>query len=155
ARDSFGIADRDSRRRRARRRSLPPQSSEQPLTRARPGRNCFRVMHELSGQRDEPVRHAAARGDPLSIIFMTVQEVDGRYLLVDEAADRLTVADDTAITFELLLLLLDRAEGKAEAAQPAFGGVHLSSGTGHRNPQRRMRLLIWLGQNGPLRHRPG
>src|SRR5581483_6355435 len=47
------------------------------------------------------------------------------------------------------------AEGKAETAKPAFGCVHLSSWAGHRDPQRRMRLLIWLGQNCPLRHRPG
>ena len=57
-------------------------------------------------------------------------------------------------SLDLLLLLLEAREGEAEAAQPAVGGVDLGAGAGDGHPHRRMRLLVGLGQDGALGHRP-
>src|ERR1017187_8742388 len=85
---------------------------------------------------------------------MAVEEVHRRDGFVDKLADRSAVADYLAIALDLLLLLGESAEGQPEAAHPALGCVDLGAGTGDCNPQGRMRLLVGLGNDGPLGHRP-
>src|SRR5258707_1244703 len=85
---------------------------------------------------------------------MTIQKVHRRDGLIDELADRSAVANDLAIALDLLFLLGESAEGQAETAHPALGSIDLGARTGDRDPQRRMRFLVRLGNYGALRHRP-
>src|SRR6202023_779862 len=71
-----------------------------------------------------------------------------------DLANRSAVLDDLAIALDLLVLLGESTEGQPETAHPALGRVDLSTGTGDGDPERRMRFLIRLGHDRPLRHRP-
>src|SRR5207249_778895 len=78
----------------------------------------------------------------------------GRHLIVDELADRLAELDAPAILGDALLLLGELAEGEAEAAEPAVGGIELGARARHRHPHRRVWPLIDFRQDRAARHRP-
>ena len=58
-----------------------------------------------------------------------------------------------AVLLDPLLLGLERREVDAEGAHAAVGGVELGAGRRHGDPQRRVWLLVRLGQHGAGRHR--
>src|SRR5208282_6132992 len=109
---------------------------------------------QLRGEIVEGAGEAPADLDALGVVLMAIEKVHRRDGFVDNLADRSAVANDLAITLDLLLLLGEPAEGKAQAAHAALGGVDLGAGTGDCDPQRRMRFLVRLGHYGALRHRP-
>src|SRR5262249_54695288 len=85
---------------------------------------------------------------------MAEQEVHGVHLLVDKIADRIAQLDAPTILLDLLLLLSKPPKRQPQASQPPVSGVEFRTRTRDRYPQRRMRLLIRLRQDGTRRHGP-
>src|SRR6185503_14400330 len=95
-----------------------------------------------------------AGGAPALIVLVAVEEVHRADLVVDEVAHRLAELDAPAILGDATLLLGELAEGEAQRAKPAIRGVELGAGARHRHPHRRVRLLVYALDYGPLGHGP-
>src|SRR5262249_17459703 len=85
---------------------------------------------------------------------MAEQEVHGVHLLVDKITNRIAELDTPTILLDLLLLLSKTCKRQPQASQPPVRSVEFRPCTRDRYPQRRMRLLVLLRQDGPRRHGP-
>src|SRR5215475_13023761 len=85
---------------------------------------------------------------------MTEQEIHGVDLLVHKIAHRIAQLDAPTILFDLLFLFGKTTKGQSQAAQATVRSIELRTRARDRYPQRRMRLLVRLWQNGARRHGP-
>ena len=154
--DAFGAADADAFGRGAgvarALRGLLAGGGEQAGVGVGAGRVDFADGQELGGEVGEGLAEAAAGLDAGFVVGVAVEEVDGGDLLVDEFAGGFAGADAAAVFLDLALLLTEAAEGEAERAEPALGGVDLGARAGDGDPHRRVRLLVGLGQDGAGGH---
>src|SRR5438552_17640042 len=90
----------------------------------------------------------------LGIVLMAEQKVDSVHLLVDKIAHRITQLDAPTIFFDFLLLLSKPAKRQTQAPQTPVRSVEFGPRTGDRHPQRWMRLLVRLRQDGARWHGP-